>query len=48
MYAGSTIAVRCAVEEADGFQVEVGLHQKSALSPMRSFCQKARKIDHFQ
>ena len=33
MYAGSTTAVRCAVGVTEGFEVKVGLHQGSALSP---------------
>ena len=33
MYDGSTTAVRCAVGVTEGFQVKVGLHQGSALSP---------------
>ena len=33
MYDGSTTAVRCAVGVTDGFEVKVGLHQGSALSP---------------
>ena len=33
MYDGSTRAVRCAVGVAEGFEVKVGLHQGSALSP---------------
>ena len=33
MYDGSTTAVRCAVGVTEGFEVKVGLHQGSALSP---------------
>ena len=33
MYDGSTTAVRCAVGVTEGFDVKVGLHQGSALSP---------------
>ena len=33
MYDDSTTAVRCAVGVTDGFEVKVGLHQGSALSP---------------
>ena len=33
MYDGNTTAVRCAVGVTDGFEVTVGLHQGSALSP---------------
>ena len=33
MYDGSTTAVRCAVGVTEGFEVTVGLHQGSALSP---------------
>ena len=33
MYDGSTTAVRCAVGVTVGFEVKVGLHQGSALSP---------------
>ena len=33
MYDGSTAAVRCAVGVTEGFEVKVGLHQGSALSP---------------
>ena len=33
MYDGSTTAVRCAVAVTEGFEVKVGLHQGSALSP---------------
>ena len=33
MYYGSTTAVRCAVGVTEGFEVKVGLHQGSALSP---------------
>ena len=33
MYDGSTTAVRCAVGVTEGFEVTVGLHQRSALSP---------------
>ena len=33
MYDDSTTAVRCAVGVTEGFEVKVGLHQGSALSP---------------
>ena len=33
MYEGSVTSVRCAVGMTEGFQVQVGLHQGSALSP---------------
>ena len=33
MYDGSTAGVRCAEGVAEGFEVKVGLHQGSALSP---------------
>ena len=33
MYDGSTTAVRCAVGVTEGFEVKVGLHQGSTLSP---------------
>ena len=33
MYDGSTTSVRCAVGVTEGFEVKVGLHQGSALSP---------------
>ena len=33
MYDGSTTAVRCAVGVTEGFEVKVGLHQRTALSP---------------
>ena len=33
VYADSTTAVRCVVGVTDGFEVRVGLHQGSALSP---------------
>ena len=33
IYDDSTTAVRCAVGATDGFEVKVGLHQGSALSP---------------
>ena len=33
MYDGSTTVVRCAVGVTEGFEVKVGLHQGSALSP---------------
>ena len=33
MYDGTTTAVRCAVGVTEGFEVKVGLHQGSALSP---------------
>ena len=33
MYDDSTTAVRCAVGVTEGFEVKVGLHQRSALSP---------------
>ena len=33
MYKGSVTSVRCAVGMTEGFQIQVGLHQGSALSP---------------
>ena len=34
MYESSMAVVRCAVGVTDGFKVEVGLHQRSGLSPL--------------
>ena len=38
MYQTCTTVVRCAVEVAEGFKVEVGLHQGSVLSTYHLFC----------
>ena len=38
MYDGSTTAARCAVGVTEGFEVKVGLHQGSALSPCLLIC----------
>ena len=33
MYGSTMRVVKCSVEVTDGFKVEMGLHQRSALSP---------------
>ena len=48
MYDDSTTAVRCAVRMTDGFEVDVGLHQGSALSPCLFAMVMDRMTDEIQ
>ena len=48
MYDDSTTAVRCAVRMTDGFEVGVGLHQGSALSPCLLAMVMDRMTDEIQ
>ena len=48
MYDDSTTAVMCAVRMTDGFEVDVGLHQGSALSPCLFAMVMDRMTDEIQ
>ena len=48
MYDDSTTAVRCAVGVTEGFEVKVGLHQGSALSPCLFAMMMDRKTDEIR
>ena len=48
MYDGSTTAVRCAVGVTEGFEVKVGLHQGSALSPCLFAMMMDRMMDEIR
>ena len=48
MYDDITTAVRCAVGVTDGFEVKVGLHQGSALSPCLFVMVMCRMMDEIR
>ena len=48
MYYDSTTSVRCAVGVTEGFEVKVGLHQGSALSPCLFAMMMGRMTDEIR